>query len=112
SVSSVRRTVPTLKWSGNRGAGQSPSPKFLGENAMSTEQHEIHVDVTPSLDLIYIQRLPGSEDDATLREAYQAFHAAYTGIASVYEARRSLAEDPTLNDSAKLLKAADFAEKK
>lgn len=74
---------------------------------------DIHFDISPSLHPRKVENINGYEQHAaSLGLVHGAFVAAYEGLATIHNARKSVANNPTLNEAARIIKVADFAEKK
>ncbi|WP_454756890.1 hypothetical protein [Cupriavidus campinensis] len=73
---------------------------------------DINTDVTPSLHPSVIEAVDGYEQHmAYVVEARNAFDEAYKALSTIHNARRAVADDPTMTDTAKLLAVAEFADK-
>ena len=74
---------------------------------------EIDVRVTPSLMVANVRALKEYDDDtsAVFDTTEQAFDLAYRTVKSIYDARDAAEADTTINDDARLVKVADFADK-
>ncbi|PLP98742.1 hypothetical protein [Cupriavidus pauculus] len=73
---------------------------------------QINADVTPSLHPSVIEAVDGYEQHmAFVVEARNTFDETYKTLAAIHDARRAVADDPTMTDTAKLLAMGDFAEK-
>jgi len=73
---------------------------------------EIRADTTPTLHPGMLHHLDGYDKDTQgfVETAEMAFTAAYEGIGAVHAARKGAEQNPTLNDAARLIVVADFAE--
>ena len=80
---------------------------------MADSEMAIDVRVTPSFMSANVRALPEYDDDtaAVFNTTEQAFDVAYSVVSNIYNARDAAAEDPTLNDDARLVMVADFADK-
>ena len=69
--------------------------------------------ITPSFQSANVRALPEYDADtaAVFSTVESAFDVAYSTVSKIYEARDAAAEDPTLNESARLVAVADFADK-
>ncbi|RLK44534.1 hypothetical protein [Cupriavidus plantarum] len=73
---------------------------------------DINADVTPSLHPSVIEAVEGfGSFSPYVTGARDAFADAYAGLSAIHNARRAVADDPTLTESAKLLAVADFADR-
>jgi len=73
---------------------------------------DINTDVTPSIHPSVIEAVDGYDQHmAFVVEARNVFEEAYKALSTIHNARRAVADDPTMTDAAKLLAVADFADK-
>lgn len=94
-----------------------PLPQFVSfyvtnEGEMADSDTTIDVRVTPSFMSANVKALPQYDDDTApvFGPVVDAFDLAYTTVRSIYTARDAAENDLTLNDDAKLVMTADFAD--
>ena len=80
---------------------------------MADNEMAMDTRVTPSFHSANVRALKGYDADTAplFQQTEEAFDMAYRTVLSIHDAREKAENDPTLNESARLVMTADFADK-